>query len=288
MPLLEPRVLESLERFAAATRTRLLGFFSGDHRSKRHGSSVDFADYREYRPGDDFRRIDLALSARFDRLFLRLFEAEEDVPVRIVVDSSASMAFGDPSKHLLATQAAAAFAHIALVQGDRVRIYAASDGGARPSRWFRSRSDSIPAMQWLEQLAPAGPSGVRASVRAIAEESRPGVTIAVADMLDHDWEDTIRLLSGRGEAALLHLLSREEVEPSIEGDLTLTDVETGDEVLVSATPETLTGYTMRLREWMGSVRSACTSRNVAYATCLSDISVEELFVKTLVKERIIT
>ena len=89
MALLEPDLLEALERLVIATRSRMLGFFAGDHRSRRFGSSLDFADYREYRPGDDFRRIDSAVSARTDRLFLRLFEAEEDLPVRILLDGSA-------------------------------------------------------------------------------------------------------------------------------------------------------------------------------------------------------
>ena len=102
MALLEPSVLEALERLALATRSRLLGFFSGEHRSRRFGSSVDFADYREYRPGDDFRRIDIALYARLDRLFLKLFEAEEDLPVRIILDCSASMGFGAAPKMRLA------------------------------------------------------------------------------------------------------------------------------------------------------------------------------------------
>ncbi len=287
MVLLEPRTLESLERLALATRTRMLGFFAGDHRSKRFGTSVDFADYREYRPGDDFRRIDVALSARFDRLFLRLFEAEEDVPVRIVLDSSASMAFGTPPKQMLARQAAAAFAHIALMQTDRVRLYAASDGGAQASRWFRGRADSIAAMKWLGGLTADGPSGFAAAIKSIVEESRAGVLVVIGDCMDADWEDSIRRAAGRGDAALLHVLSPDELNPSIEGDLTLADAETGAEVHISATPDALAGYQQRLTAWLEAVRSACTSRGMTYSRCGSDESVEELFTRSLRRERIL-
>jgi uncharacterized protein (DUF58 family) len=279
--LLEPKVLEALERLALATRSRLLGFFSGEHRSRRFGSSVDFADYREYRPGDDFRRIDLALYARLDRLFLKLFEAEEDVPVRIVLDCSASMSFGEAPKLRLAAQAAGAFAHISLVQSDRVRVYAAHEGGSEASRWFRSRGETPAMLDWLEAQRAGGGEGLSVTLRRIREEGRPGVLVVVGDLLEPDWEASVRRMAPPGEAAVLHVLAQEELSPALEGDLTLVDAETGRDVEVSATTEILDGYRRRLDTWLSAVRSACTARGIAYAMTRSDADVYDLFARSL-------
>lgn len=287
MALLEPAVLETLERLALATRTRLLGFFAGEHRSRRFGSSVDFADYREYRPGDDFRRIDAALSARLDRLYLKLFEAEEDVPLRVVLDASASMAFGEAPKLRLAQQVCAAFSHIGLVQTDRVRLYAARAGGAETSRWFRGKIDSLVAMAWLERQEARGGPGLRETVRGIREEGRAGVLVVVSDVLEDGWEETVRRLAPPGEAALVHVLAQEELEPALEGDLTLVDAETGDQVEVSATADLLTRYRKRLEAWRAAVRSACTSRGVAYAFARSDADPTDLFLRRFRREAVV-
>ena len=287
MTLLEPAVLEALERLSIATRGRMMGFFAGDHRSRRFGSSLDFADYREYRPGDDFRRIDPALSARLDRLFLRLFEAEEDLPVRVLLDCSASMAFGGSPKARLAAQIAGGFAHVALVQSDRVRLYAAHDGGVQASRWYRSKAESGDALHWLEAQPSRGGPGMRDALRGIREEGRPGVLIAVSDFLEPGWDETVRRLAPPGEAAVVHVLAPEELAPSLEGDVTLVDSETSDEVEVSATPELLRQYESRLNAWMAAVRSACTSRGIAYALARSDADAKELFLRAFRRERVL-
>ena len=95
MALLEPALLARLEAMQLVTRRRLAGSLAGEHRSTRHGSSLDFADQREYHPGDDFRRIDYHVLARLDQLLIRLYEADDDLLVRLVVDTSASMALRD-------------------------------------------------------------------------------------------------------------------------------------------------------------------------------------------------
>lgn len=287
MTLLEPALLEALERLAISTRTRLLGFFAGEHRSRRFGSSVDFADYREYRPGDDFRRIDPALSARFDKPFLRLFEAEEDVPVRIILDASASMGYGTPSKSRIAAQLCAAFAHVGLVQGDRVRLYAAREGGAEGSRWFRGRGESTQAMAWLERQTARGGPGMREASRGIREEGRAGLLVVVSDLLEQGWEETVRRFAPPGEAAVVQVLAPEELEPPLEGDITLVDVETGAEVEVSATADLLGAYARRLDAWMAAVRSACTSRGIAHVTTRSDANIRDLLLRGLRRDQVL-
>src|SRR5690349_6042603 len=92
MALLDPATLARLERLQLGTRRRLAGSIGGEHRSPNHGPTLDFAEFRPYQPGDDYRRIDHLALARLDRLLIRLYEAEDDVTVRLLIDTSTSMA----------------------------------------------------------------------------------------------------------------------------------------------------------------------------------------------------
>ena len=277
MTLLSSAELDTLERLSLATRSRQAGFFAGDHRSRRFGSSVDFAEHREYRPGDDFRRIDAALSARMDRLYMKLYEAEEDVPTRIILDTSASMMLGTPQKSALAGRIAAAFVFLALVRHDRARLYAAGSGGMRASRWFRGRGSIHDAMRWITALPTGGTSGLSEALRAIREEGNPGLLVTVSDMLEPDWAQIARRLAPPGEAALVHLLAPDELDPSLEGDLTLVDAETGNEVTLAADAATLRAYRARVDAFIDGVRSACTARGIACASARSDEDLIALF-----------
>lgn len=285
MTLLSASELESLERLALTTRSRLLGFFSGDHRSRRFGSSLDFADYREYRPGDDFRRIDAALSARMDHLFLKLFEAEEDLPVRIVLDCSASMGFGD--KMRAGARIAAGLAHVALAQHDRVRLYAARDDGAALSRWYGAKADTHDLMRWLDEQPARGNSGLVFAVRRIHEEGRAGMLFLISDLLDPQWEAIVRRLAPPGEAAVVQVLAPEEMQPPLEGDRTLVDAETGAEISVALTARELDAYGARLATWLTTVRSACTSRGIAHALITSDDDLLGIFLRSLRTEAVV-
>jgi uncharacterized protein (DUF58 family) len=283
--LLSAQELDSLERLALATRSRQIGFFTGDHRSRRFGSSVDFADHREYRPGDDFRRIDTALSARMDKLFLKLFEAEEDLSVRIVLDLSSSMDYGD--KHTQARRIAAAFVHLALVQHDRARVYIASAGGVQTSRWWRGRAGVNEAMGWLSATTSAGAAGPVEALRAIRDEGRKGIVIVISDLLFEGWEEVPRLASTLGEPALVQILSGEELEPSLEGDLTLVDEETGAEIPIAADAATLDAYRARVTAFTAGVRSACAARGLAYALARSDAELMDLFMRAFRSEAVV-
>lgn len=269
MALLSPAELQRLEQLALRTRTRLPGIMAGDHRARRFGSSMDFADHREYTPGDDFRRIDIALSARIGRPFLRLFEAEEDLRVTIIVDASASMTYGDPPKLTFAARLAAALGHVALVRHDRVRFIGARGPLAR-SRWHTGRADSAEAMRWLGALEGEGPDGTIDAVRRAREGAGPGVTFLIGDLLDPSWERAVRALGPPGEATVIHVLAPDELVPPLQGDLTLVDAETGAEVALSVDARTLRAYRERVDAWRAEVRSACGARGVGYSFARSD------------------
>src|SRR6202163_4033372 len=124
---LDARTLQQLDNLALITRRAMASGRPGRRRSPLAGSSMEFADYRRYTPGDDFRRIDWRAYARLERLFLRVFEAEENITVTVLIDCSASMQHGTPAKADLATTLAAALAYIALKCEDSVIVGALTD-----------------------------------------------------------------------------------------------------------------------------------------------------------------
>src|SRR5512140_3023229 len=120
--LLTPELLRRLEQFQLLAARRAKSSSKGERRSRARGQSVEFADYRTYVHGDDFRHIDWSLYGRLERLFLKLYEEERELPVRIFLDASESMTFGQPAKFHFARQVAAAIGYVALCGFDRVSV----------------------------------------------------------------------------------------------------------------------------------------------------------------------
>jgi len=261
VPLLDAELLARLERLQLGTRRRLAGRFVGDHRSNRYGSSLDFVDQREYTPGDDVRRIDHNLFARLDVLAIRLFEAEDDLHVRLLVDTSASMA--GPKLRMAATLAAA-LGFVSLVRRDTVSVHTAPLAG--PSPRFVGRSATAPLLAHLSGLDAAGDTLLAAAVAdLLVRSSPPGVTIVLSDLLTPDWSDALRRLPTRGgEIVVVHVLSVDDVHPSVIGDVDLVDAETGARVAMSLDRATLDTYEALAEAWIEEVAGRCRRAGAAY------------------------
>ena len=273
-PLLEPALLAKLERLQLGTRNRLAGRFSGEHRSRRHGTSLDFADYREYHPGDDFRRIDYNLFARLDVLLLKLFEAEDDITVRLLVDTSASMATGGKLRQ--AARVAAALGFVSLIRRDVVTVHTFPLD--RPAPRFVGRGASTPLFALLEDLDAVGETNfATACGHLLARPGPPGVTVVISDLLTPDWQQGITRLPARGgEVVVIHVLDREELEPTLVGDFELVDRETGAHVAVSLSPETLRAYEEVARAWTEEVAGRCRHAGATYVRLLADDDLDHL------------
>ena len=152
------------------TRRRLAGALAGEHRSTRHGSSLDFADQREYHPGDDFRRIDYHVLARLDQLLIRLYEADDDLVVRLVVDTSASMAHGGKLRQ--AARLAGALGFISLTRRDVVSVH--TYPLERPAPRFRGRNASSALFAHLAELTASGVTEFGAAVTHLLARPGPG------------------------------------------------------------------------------------------------------------------
>lgn len=260
--LLDPRLLTRLEALQLGTRRRLAGHFSGDHRSVRQGSSTDFADHRQYHPGDDFRRIDYLLYARLDVLAIKLFEATDDLHIRLLVDTSGSMATG--GKLAAAQQVAAALGFVALVRRDPVSLHTFPFD--RPALRFAGRGAAPALFASLNRLTADGATPFASAVTSLlARRGPPGLTVVISDLLTPEWEGALRRLPARGgDVAVVHVLAPQDLSPGFIGDLELVDRELGDRVAVSLTPKALAAYSQMAEAWATDVAGRCRQVGAAY------------------------
>ncbi len=266
-PLLDPEFLHRLEQLELVSRKIFLGKMKGERRSKRKGQSVEFADYRNYVVGDDLRFLDWNLYARLDRLFIRLFMEEEDLHVYILIDNSLSMDFGDPTKLHYARQVAAALGFIGLVNMDRVAIEVFNDRLTQSLPAIRGRRSLWRMMDFLEKLEPAGPSDMRRALRTFSlKSSGKGIVILLGDfMVKGGYEEALRYLIARQmDIYVIQILSQEEIDPEIVGDLQLVDVEDDDMAEITVSAPLLKRYKQNLAAYRATLQEFCSRRGITY------------------------
>lgn len=261
------RKLNQLTLVASRIRS---GAMKGERRSSRRGSSVEFADYRNYAPGDDLRRLDWNIYARLERPFIKLLEEEEDLAVHILIDGSQSMDWGEgaQNKFQYALKLAAGLGAVTLASGDALTIallqqgkvaseFGPSRGGASLARLFR----------FLENLEPNGETNLNRAMRDYSIiPRRAGLVILLSDLFANDgYETGLRQLMGRGhEAALVHILAPDELDPPLAGDIQLIDIETNQTQDVSLDGGLRERYRTRARAWIQSTQAECRKRNIRY------------------------
>jgi len=287
--LLPPDLLRRLEQFQLLAARRAKSSAKGERRSKARGQSVEFADYRNYVAGDDLRYLDWNLFGRLDRLFLKLYEEERELPVRIFLDASESMNFGEPRKFDFARQVAAAIGYVALCGFDRVTIVPfpekAADSTARGAlRQVRGRKSSLTYFQNLSALTAGGTANLNEALRRGALEARQaGVAMVLSDFLDPaGYEAGLTALVGRGfQVNAVQILAPEELSPATFGDLRLIDAETGAMQEVTFGKFRLHAYQQTVQNFCQRLKEFCSSRGVNFFTVSSATSLEELLLKQL-------
>jgi uncharacterized protein (DUF58 family) len=265
--LLDPDFLARLEQLEIVSRKIHASRQKGERRSKRQGESPEFADYRNYVVGDDLRHIDWNIYARLDRLFLKLFLEEEELNVSVLLDVSGSMGVGDPSKSLYSKRVAAALAYIGLCNFDRVNLYAYADRLVGRVVGLRSRRVLPQVISFLESLPAEGKSHLTAAARQFAlRHTQKGVVLVISDLLDKGgFDDGLRYLIGRRlDIYVLQVLSPEEMEPDLAGDLKLVDCEDDDVAEVTISRPLLEKYKANLQAYCRSIRDYCHQRGIVY------------------------
>lgn len=285
--LLDPEFLARLEQLELVSRKIFLGRMKGERRSKKKGQSVEFADYRNYVVGDDLRFLDWNLYARLDRLFLRLFMEEEDLHFYVLIDNSLSMDFGTPTKLHFAKQIAAALGFIGLVNLDRVVVEAFNDRLTQTMPAIRGRRSLWRLLDFLTKVEPAGPSDLKQSLKTFSlKSSGKGIVVLLSDFMDKGgFEDALRYLVARQmDIYVIQILSQEEIEPDVVGDLRLTDVEDGDVAEITVSGPLLRRYKQNLAAFRASIHEFCTRRGVTYLFTSNQVPFDRL-VLTYLRQR---
>jgi uncharacterized protein (DUF58 family) len=278
-PLLDPHFMARLEQLELVSRKIFLGRMKGERRSKRKGQSVEFADYKNYVIGDDLRHLDWNLYARLDRLFIRLFMEEEDLHFYVLIDNSLSMDFGTPSKLQYARQVAAALAFIGLVNMDRVVIEAFNDRLTQTMPAARGRRSFWRVADFLQKLEPAGPSDLRRALRTFSlRSSGKGIVVLLSDLMDKGgYEDALRyLVARRLDIYVIQVLSQEEIDPELVGDLKLVDVEDQDEAEITVSAPLLRKYKENLAAYRAGLYEFCARRGVSYLFTSNQVPFDRL------------
>jgi uncharacterized protein (DUF58 family) len=276
--------LRKLERLAVVAKRVAALHGRGERQTRRVGSGIEFADHRDYAPGDDLRHLDWNLYGRLERPLVRLFDEDEDLPVYLLVDTSASMGLGRPSKLGLARAVAAALAYVSLTNLDRVAVHAASDGLASGLGLVRGKGQIHPFLDLLASWQPAGRTDLGAAVTSLVQRHRRrGVVVVISDFYDPiGFEQGLdRLRYGRFEPVVVQITAPDEAAPALRGELTVVDVETGEERAITITPGVAASYRQRYEARLRGLARFCRERAVPCFQVTSEQPLEDLVLRIL-------
>lgn len=301
MPTAAPEIFDSaflsrLERLRLQVRRVFAGNLRAERRSRRTGSSLEFADYRDYTPGDDPRRIDWNIYGRVERLMMKLTEEEEDLRVAILVDCSASMHWqppgsNRPSKFDLSRRLAAALGYLALHNMDHVEMWFFDSTLRGESGIFRGRPAFHQILRFLRN-APSPSSGTsleESLARFGKRQRRRGLAIVASDCLDPaGYERGLTALAGRHfDLHLLHVMDPAECEPSERGDLLLRDCERGGELAVTAGPGLLRAYQEEVQRFRDGIRAWCSRHQSGHSFIRTDANFDDVVLRMFRREGLV-
>lgn len=285
--LFDEATLRKITRLSLVATQVRAGMLKGERRSVKRGSSLEFADYRNYTPGDDLRRLDWKVYGRLDRPFLKLFEAEEDLAVHVLLDASQSMDWGEgeANKFLYAQKLAAALGAIALATGDQFTVMFLRGAGGSPALGpLRGQPNTLRLFQFLESQRPAGTTSLNRSLRDYALAAhRPGLVFLISDLFSSGgYQPGLSHLQRRGnEVALIHLLSPSEIDPPLSGDLRLVDVETGHAQEVSLDSGLRGLYRRRLQAWRDEIEGYCRKRAIHFLAAVTNTPWDKIILQEM-------
>ncbi len=285
--LLGSHLMSSLDSLDIVARKIFSGKTQGERKSRRRGSSVEFADYRQYTSGDDLRFIDWNVYARLDRLFMKIFLEEEELTLGIAVDASASMEFGNPNKFDFARRLAMALGYVALSSHNKVSLFGFNSDGVQRLTGLRGRRRTRDMGQWLLDLLPSGGTSFVDACKVISTSRQGrGVLVVLSDCLEEDGitQGLSYLVGGGWDVFVIQSLAPEEVSPldaGLEGDLRLEDSESGAECEITATAPLVAKYKQRLEQYCESIREQCIRIGAGSVRVSTDVDMEQLLVEYL-------
>jgi len=265
--LYDAEFLEKLEYLHLVSRKLFAGTTKGERRSIKKGTSVEFADYKTYAPGDDFRYIDWNIFRRLDKLLVKLYEEEQELYLYILVDASRSMQFGTPLKFDFARQVAAALAYVGLASGDRVSIAFFDERVRAQLAPVRGKAQIFNVFSFLERAETGGVTDLTASFSEFCHQiSRKGVVLVLSDLLDDSGFDRAlrQLAYAKFEVYVIQLVDALDADPQLQGSLSLTDSETGQVCEVQLTPAALASYRASFASYCEEIQAFCRTHGMSY------------------------
>jgi uncharacterized protein (DUF58 family) len=284
--LLDREFLKTLEQVTLLCRANLAGTVGPEHRSRTRGPGMEFADYRRYSFGDDPRSLDWSAYLRLGKLFLKVYETEQHIPVRILLDRSESMdceGAGD-SKFLYAQRLAATFAYLALLHLDTAAVIPFASKLHKPLVVSGGRDRFWPVLRFLGEQNCGGGTDLFGAVKEfMGAFSSRGIVILISDFFDEQGcERTVEMLRSAGhDFVLLQVHSAAEQRPTASGELILEDVETGAQRTVECSPENTALYERRFLEFSARLRQLALRNGGRYARAVTNIAYQEFVLRGL-------
>lgn len=284
--LLNKDLLPKLERLEVAFRRAQRGRPDGERSSSHHGGRIEFADYRQYAPGDDFRTIDWNVLSRTDEIVVKQFEREEQYRISLILDASASMDFprGGVTKLEYAAACLASLAYIGLASHHQIELAACAQGRCD---WFTVGSEKekiFNLLTRLEQVSASGGTDISGALQAAYDRAREqSLIIVFTDLLgDARAQETLGALASRGcDISIVHVVSREEVDPSERGRMILRDAETGQKITARITDAAAAKYKEKFREHCEGWSDFAAKHDIRFLPAVTDAPFEDFVLRYL-------
>ncbi len=285
---LEPDFLARLDKLRLVAKRLSWGVTRGEHPTIRKGFSLEFSDFRKYSHGDDLRYVDWNVYGRLERLLLKVFTAEEEITVYLLLDASLSMAQGDPAKLEFAKNVAAALGYIGLKTHDRVGAMGFAGDVEAQLPPARTRRQILSLFHFLEELTPAGRTNLESSMKTFTRQyPRPGLVVLFSDLLDVAGcrAGLEELARKRHDVLVVHVLGEGENRLEADGDMSLVDVESDRERRVFLDRDLAERFHRELEAYFDGTRRFCESQAMDYRRTTSAVPFDDFVLRYLTQER---
>ncbi len=281
-----------IETLSLNLRTNLVGYFGGNHKTNTYGSTVEFADFREYNLGDDIRRIDWNLYSRFEKHFIKLFVDERQMHNQIYIDCSSSMFKHNHDKAFYALKSAAALGYLSVNNMDKATYYLLKDNKANDISGLITGKDAYyRAIANLEKTEFKGSCDIaKAIISSTDVGNSNGLTVIISDFLMEDsWKKCIDYLAyKKREVLLIQVLAPEEIDPNFNGRVSFIDSESMDIVddknmRMRVTKSSILAYKEALNDHVKGIKDYCTKRGAKFVSVSSADSIEKMIFGNLGK-----
>ena len=289
--LFDDEFLRKLEYLKLVSQRMVPGHMRGEHRARKKGTGVEFADYRLYVGGDDTKDVDWKAYLRLDKLIVRIFDEEADLPIYLFVDTSESMKFGEPSKFDYARKVAAALSYIGLLNLDRISIIHYANGILEDMVSKRGRNQVWRIFRFLDNARSGGETSLEKSFKAFfGARRRRGLVVNISDFMEPSGVDTgfdfIRFFGH--DVFNIQVLSSDEVAPQLPDEALLVDSETGTSERIRVSPALMAAYEKEMARQREAIENYCTRYGWGFVRTDTRIPFEDLIMEIFKTDRFIT